>query len=262
MTTDAFFRREGELFLPQPVCRGPWDPKSLHGRVIAGLLGSEIDRQYGAPDLQFARLTIDLWRLPGFEPISVRTSLAREGGRMKVADAECFAGGRSIGRASGVLLRRAENPGGDVWSPPAWEMPHPETMAPEERPATAASDWRPMWETRGSESRWNVAAQKRLWMRENYTLFEGEPLTPFQRAALAADLTSPLANSGTEGLQFINADITLYLHRLPASDWLGFETGAHHAAEGVAVGESVIYDLDGAIGRSTVSALAQHRRIS
>lgn len=262
MTTAAFFRREGEAFIPGPACRGPWDPKSLHGRVIAGLLGAEIDRQYGAPDLQFTRLTIDLWRLPGFDPITVRTSLAREGGRLKIVDAECFAGDLSIGRASGVLLRRTENPEGAVWSPAPWEMPHPETMPREERPEGAADGWKPMWETRGPERRWNAAAQKRLWMRENYTLFEGEPLTPLQRVALAADLTSPLANSGTEGLQFINADITLYLHRLPESDWLGFETVAHHAAAGVAVGESVIYDLEGAVGRSTVSALAQRKRIS
>ena len=39
MTTAAFFRREGEAFIPGPACRGPWDPKSLHGRVVAGLLG-------------------------------------------------------------------------------------------------------------------------------------------------------------------------------------------------------------------------------
>jgi hypothetical protein len=37
----------------------------------------------------------------------------------------------------------------------------------------------------------------------------------------------PFANSGDQGLQFINADIILYLRRLPVDDWLGFEVPGH-----------------------------------
>ncbi len=37
--TDAFFAPDGDAFLPQPIARGPWDPQSLNGRVVAGLLG-------------------------------------------------------------------------------------------------------------------------------------------------------------------------------------------------------------------------------
>jgi acyl-CoA thioesterase len=97
-------------------------------------------------------------------------------------------------------------------------------------------------------------------MREVHPLIEGGALTPFQRVALAADFASPMANSGTNGLGYINTDITLYLHRLPVTEWIGFETLAHHAAEGVAVGECMLYDEAGAIGRSIVAALAQKQR--
>jgi hypothetical protein len=260
MTDTAFFRRAGDRFVPTPACRGPWDPKSLHGRVIAGLLGAEIERRSGSPDFQFARLTVDLWKLPGFDPIEVQVRPVREGRRLRVSDAECFAAGASVGRASGVLLRRGENPPGEVWSPPPWDMPHPDSLPSESPPAASGEGWRPMWETRSPDgARWNRPGARRCWIRENYTLVEGEALTPFVRVALAADLTSPLANSGSEGLQFINADITLYLHRLPRSEWLGFAAVDHHATDGVAIAESVIYDTAGAIGRSAVSALAQQR---
>jgi len=63
----------------------------------------------------------------------------------------------------------------------------------------------------------------------------------------------------TEGLQFINADITLYLHRYPAGEWIGFETTAHHAHQGIAVAECMLYDEDGAIGHSIVAAIANRR---
>jgi len=39
----------------------------------------------------------------------------------------------------------------------------------------------------------------------------------------AADIANPLANSGTNGLEFINGDITLYIARLPVDEWIGFE---------------------------------------
>ena len=44
MSTEPFFTRDGGRYVPTSVSRGPWNPKSLHGRVIAGLLGREIER--------------------------------------------------------------------------------------------------------------------------------------------------------------------------------------------------------------------------
>ena len=80
------------------------------------------------------------------------------------------------------------------------------------------------------------------------------------RAAFASDFTNPFANSGSAGLQFVNADITLYLHRLPLGEWLGFEVIEHHAHEGIAVGECIIYDETGALGRSLVCGVANRRK--
>ena len=84
-------------------------------------------------------------------------------------------------------------------------------------------------------------------------------LTPFVRCAVAADYTNPFANSGDQGLQFVNADLTLYLHRLPATEWIGFEVTNHGATDGVAIGECRLHDEEGAIGTSSVMALAQRR---
>ena len=76
------------------------------------------------------------------------------------------------------------------------------------------------------------------------------------RAALAADLPNPLANSGAEGLQFINADLTLFLGRPPVSEWIGVEVAGHLGHEGTAVGSCTLYDTAGAIGSSSVCAVA------
>ena len=87
----------------------------------------------------------------------------------------------------------------------------------------------------------------------------GSPLTPFVRVAVAADYASPLANYGEEGLGYINSDVTIYLHRLPTTEWIGFEVTNHQATAGVAIGQCFLYDESGSIGTASVAALAQPR---
>jgi acyl-CoA thioesterase len=141
-------------------------------------------------------------------------------------------------------------------------MPAPGEIAPEPPPKNLPDGWRPMWETRSPRGvSFGDSSQKRVWMREVRTLFDGEPLTPFQRLALSCDYTNPLANSGTAGLGFINVDITLYVHRLPVSEWIGYEVEDHGSSEGVCVGASRLYDERGPVGHSLVAGLAQRRRI-
>jgi len=250
---EPFFVADGlHRFLPNDVCRGPWDRNSLHGRVVAGLLAHEVETNHGDPAFQCARLTVDLYRVLPFAPVDVSSKVVRDGNRIRVVDAEFTSGGVSVARASAVLLRKAENPSGTVWSPTPWEVPSPSTLPPPE----AAN---PMWETRVIDHGFGSTSQKRAWLRETRQLIDGVELTPLVRVAFASDFTNPFANSGSEGLQFVNADITLYIHRLPRTEWLGFEVVEHHAEAGIAVGECVINDEHGAIGRSLVCALANRR---
>lgn len=254
MTATPFFHIEDGQFVPNDICRGPWDPNSLHGRVVAGLLAHEIEQRWIDPAFHCARLTVDLYRLPPFAPAEVQSRVVRDGNRIRVVDAEFTSGGAPIARASAVLLRRAENPEGRVWSPPSWDVPGPESLA--------APSWQgqePMWETRVIDHGFGAVAQKHAWLRETRRLIDGAQLTPLVRAAFAADFTNPFANSGDAGLHFVNADITLYLHRLPVGEWLGFEVATHQAHDGIAVAECALYDETGPIGRSTVCALANRR---
>ena len=81
------------------------------------------------------------------------------------------------------------------------------------------------------------------------------------RVAVAADFASPYANAGEGRLNYINTDVTLYLHRLPTTAWIGFEVVNHHATDGVAIGECWVYDELGAIGTATVAALAREGKV-
>jgi hypothetical protein len=264
---EAFFRREGEVLVPAEVARGPWDPNSMHGRLLAGMLAHTVEQRFGQPDFHFARMTIDLFRLPPLAPYGIEVSLRREGNRIRVAEGSITSGGVEVARGSVVMLRRAEEPEGDVWSPPDWDVQGPEEVGRPDAWGGGAPRGMPMWETRpitdaafprpgGAE---RAVEQKRAWIRESRLLVTGEPLTPFVRAAVAADYTNPFANSGSRGLNFVNADITLYLHRLPMTAWIGFEVSSHQSADGICVGECTLYDERGAIGKSIVCGVANQR---
>ena len=258
MSKEPFFTRDGAAFIPGKVSAGPWDPNSLHGRVVIGLLGAEIEAAHGGPDFVPARLTVDMYRLPDLSPVTVTTRVVREGRRIKVIDAEFFSAGTSMARATCQLLRRTEAPEGTVWTAPNWDAPAPDALPP---PTDPRSGLNGMWELRPITGAMGTLGRRRLWMREVRELVGGTPLTPFARASLAADFASPFANAGDQGLRYINSDATLYLHREPAGEWIGFEVANHQATAGVAIGECWVYDVQGPVGIATVAALAQQRRL-
>jgi hypothetical protein len=256
MANEPFFTIEGTHYVPTAAARGPWNPKSLHGRVIAGLLGAEIERLHGSPDFLPARLTVDMYRLPDLSPVEVTTTVVRAGNRIKVIDAEFISGGVSAGRATCQLLKRTENPTGTVWKPESWDAPAPDDIPP---PTDGRSGMGGMWAMRRIAGDFGTVGRKRTWMSEVRALVAGRALTPFVRVAVAADFASPFANAGDAGLEFINSDVTVYLHREPVTPWVGFEVVNHGATDGVAVGECFLYDEAGPIGSASCAALAQRR---
>lgn len=261
---ETFFHRDGISYIPTTRTRGPWDPDSLHGRVVAGLLMHEVERLHLDPAFQVARLTVDMFRVAPMRPVTVVTNVVRDGNRIRVADASLrLDDGLEIARASVVMLRRAAAPEGNVWGTPAWDVPHPETLPlPPPPPARFGP---PMWETRSVTGRVDFGGsgppvQKRAWIRDIVNFVEDERPSPLVRAAMVSDFANPFANSGDRGLHYVNADASLYLHRDPAGDWIGVEVAAHHASAGIAIGECVLYDLDGAFGRAAVCGVANQRR--
>ncbi|MEO3868064.1 acyl-CoA thioesterase domain-containing protein [Nonomuraea sp. B12E4] len=248
--SSAFFTQKRDELVPAPHARGPWSPDMLHGRLLGGLAARAIEQRYGEPDLQFARLTVDLFRSSPMLPVTVETALVRDGRRIRVADATISTDQGVIGRAGVVLLRRGEPPEGtQSLVTPAWDAPPPAG------PPVRGTEWTPpfdLWRVTG----WGEPGPGRVWLREAHPLVDEEPVTPFVRAALAADFASPLSNTATDGLRFINADYTLTLARLPEGDLVGVEATGHLNAAGVATGQVTLHDTTGPFGFCLVTAVA------
>jgi hypothetical protein len=223
----------------------------LHGRLLAGLAARAVEGAGHDPALRVVRLTVDMFRSPPMSPLHTSTRVVRDGRRVRVVDVSIRSADVEVARASALLLRTGPHPDGVMWQAPEWDVPLPETLPTPEQGDTFGG-----WEIRLlTPGGFWTAERKRLWARDRWQLVAGEQPSPVVRAALAADLPNPLANSNTDGLQFINADLTLFLGRPPVSEWIGLEVAGHVGHDGVAVGSCTLYDTVGAIGSSSVCAI-------
>ena len=225
----------------------------LHGRLLAALAARAVEQDAAAGGMRPVRLTVDLFRAAPMEPVEIATEVVRAGRRVRTAEVAITCAGREVARASALLLREGAEPAGGVWGPEPWSVPTPESLAP----MAADPDQGGFLDVRiVSEGGFTAVAQKRLWIREVRPLVEEEEPSPFVRAVAAADLANPFSNSGEAGLYFINADLTVYLGRLPEGEWIGLEVAGRTSADGVSVADCTLYDAAGSIGHCAVGSVA------
>jgi hypothetical protein len=192
-----------------------------------------------------------MFRSPPMSALHATTRVVRDGRRVRVIEVAILSADVEVARASALLLRTGPHPSGAAWRAPDWDAPRPDRLPPRGTGETYGG-----WDIRLlSPGGFWTGERKRLWARDGWQLVAGEDPSPAVRAALAADLPNPLANSSADGLQFINADLTLILGRLPVSEWIGLEVADHVGQDGIAVGSCTLYDTAGAIGWSSVCAI-------
>jgi hypothetical protein len=249
-----YFQRDESRFVPNEIARGGWGP-SLSGHVVGGLLGWAAERAVEDPQFQPARLTVDLPAPVGLEPMEVHTQVHHDRRRLRLVEAVLTQRGAPVARASALFLRRGPQPDGQVWSPPVQmpALPIDDGAAPSLFMRTYG------WgtEIQNPDPEWASApGPKYTWLHDTRPLIDDEPLSPFTRAAMSADITASLANWGTNGLQFINVDYTLTLTRLPDGPHIGLASLTHYSHDGVATGSAVLVDHKGPIGSAVSVAIA------
>jgi hypothetical protein len=259
----AYFLRDGAAFAPTAIANGPWG-SSISGNFVGDLLGHVIEQAVTAdgpdPDLQPARLTVDLLRPVAMTPVLVRTAIVRRGRRLMLVEAEMTQSGTVVAKASALFLRKGEPPPGEVWTSPVTMPPVPaESVGPLDAVSMMIWAYGKTPDVAGASfdlSEWQHAGPKFVWLRDVKPLIDGEPLTAFTRAAMAGDVASSLTHYGTDGLHYINADYTLTLSRLPDGPDIGLAALTHSSHGGVATGTAAMFDRHGPIGAATATALA------
>ena len=106
----------------------------------------------------------------------------------------------------------------------------------------------------------NAPGPASAWTRPECTLVEGEPITPLQHLLVMTDAASGIsAVLDWSTATFANVDLSVALHRPPRGEWLGMDAVTVLGDAGAAQCSAVLFDADGAIGRSTQSLFVEPR---
>jgi hypothetical protein len=254
---EAIYEIDSERFVPTELARGPWTPEAQHGGPPAALLARALERYQDGEGMFVARLTVELLRPVPLTLLTVVARMTRPGRKVQLIEASMNAGETEVARAVALRIRRAdvELPSGLVASPPP---AGPEQGKSIESPFAGYAGFH----NYGVEHRFVAGGFDRAgpatdWIRLRVPLIAGEPTSPLCRVVVAADFGNGVSwvLPRTEGYQFINPDLTIYLYRLPQTEWVCLEAATSAAGHGVGLAESRLWDETGPIGRSLQSLL-------
>jgi Thioesterase-like superfamily len=257
---EAFFLPAGpDRFRATDLTRGPWDPGLQHAGPPAALLGRAVERHGDRAGLQVARVTFEIMRPLPIAELAVATRTLRGGRSIELVEATLSAGEVEVMRATALRVRTADL---DL---PAGLVPGPRLPGPE------AGRVMPFFPT-GQDVGYHMAMEVRFvagsflelgpataWMRMRHPLVPGEPPSPLCRVLVAADSGNGVSGSlDYQRWRFINPDLTVYLLRPPAGEWVALEA-ATTAAAGVGLADTALHDEQGPIGRAAQALFVDRR---
>ncbi len=261
--SSAFYVPEGGEFVSSELTRGPWDPNSQHAGPPAALIAREIER--ATPEGWFiGRVTYEVLRPVPIAPLRVETEVVRPG--------------RSVEMLAATLLDRSAEP---LVRATAWRLAQRETEIPpglprpEPLPGPERAQDKPFFDT-GWDVGYHTAMEYRfvagsfrelgpatVWMRMRQPLVAGEQPTPLQRVLAAADSGNGVsATLDLARYTFINVDLSVHLHRLPAGEWVCLDAITLPEPNGVGIADTALHDERGPIGRALQTLLVREREVS
>ena len=249
----AFFVRDGDALVATELTRGPWSLEHQHGGPPAALLIRAIETSpLVVPGLAIARVTVDFLRPVPIARVACAVEVVRTGRVVQLLAATLEAGGQTALRATVLLARTTDTPL-PVGAPESAIEPLPP-------PETGRAFRLPFFPDRigyhtSVEGRWLRGrlggGRAAAWMRQEVPLVEGEAPSPLQRVAVVADSASGVA-TGVDPARFtfVNADLTISVHRRPEGEWIGMDGVTAAERLGLGFTGAALHDRRGCFGRS------------
>jgi hypothetical protein len=244
-----------EWFTPTDCCRGPWDPDACHGGPPTALLVRAMER--ALPDVRLARIAVELAKPIPMEGFRVDAEVTRRG-KTVAGTRAAIVDGDGVTRATAIGLHVV------VQDPPVVDA----TLDNSGLVTPRLSDARPggfpidaSWShglpgfsgavrMRYPPGEHEGPGATTSWMN-TVPLVAGETPTPFQAICPLADCGNAFGrHADPSEFGFVNADLTIALHRDPVGEWVGSRAVSWWQPGGVGLAEALLFDDAGPVGRA------------
>ena len=260
MDPDAFYHPDGDRLVPTALTRGPWHIDHQHGGPPAALLARAIEALAPPEQWHPARFTLDFLRpVPVTRPLRAVAELTRRGKTVLGLCARLLDGEQPVASATALCIRRLalELPAGAA---PAAVHRDPESFTPF---VFAFFRWEVGYHT-AIEARLESGEIGRgpatAWMRTRHPLVAGEPSSPLQQVIIVADAINGVGSTlDLAHHTFVNADLSVHLHRLPTDPWIRLAATPSPQPHGVGTVDAELADRIGPIGRALESQVIAAR---
>jgi Acyl-CoA thioesterase C-terminal domain/Acyl-CoA thioesterase N-terminal domain len=242
----AIFVPQGPLFRATELAGGPWSADMLQGSATTALMTREVERLAMVSGFAVRRLTFDLWRPAGLGAFGLRTNMLRDGRKAKTLEVRLMDGEVEIGRCTALLTAQGGESPADPFTLAATVDASPEAGTP---PPAFAQKWSRYFQNvsvRLIEGALEKPGPAAAWMRLDVPMVEGEANTALLQAVQAADFSSGVAQIvDMREWTFINPEISLYLFRAPADDWILVRSRTRVGANGAGLTMATLSDNSG-----------------
>ncbi len=253
------YRVDGNSVVTSPDAAGPWDRRMQHGSAPASLVTWAAERIPTPSPMNIARVTIDLMRPVPVAPLTIETTILREGRKIQLCEIKLLADGVQVVGATVLKIRtQAQALPDDVEELPV-TLPLPEDSFAEDGHAATSPFVRSV-SMRAARGRFGQAGAGAIWFRVDHPLIEGEPLSQAMRAVVAADFSNGTASTlDFRAWTYINADLTVNFSRQPVGEWILLDGESWIGPDGAGLAMSRLADRQGYFGRAVQSLVIEKR---
>lgn len=251
----------GERFAATDLVRSTWSAAIQHGAPVSALLVRGLERCEARPDTRLSRVTVDLLGgVPAEGDLWVRSRIERPGKQIELVSAEMLARGpdgepRPVAKASGWRLKTFDTP--SLLAAPAPPLrPLSEARGRDmkkdwDRNYVHSLDWR--WLTKPLSG-----GPGESWIKPEVDLVTGESMTQLERLFAVADDANGIGTKLNPATwTFMNTDLVVHIHRIPAGEWIGIRADTHYGPDGIATTIGTLFDETGAVGGIQQSVLVR-----
>ena len=238
-----------DTYLPSGHAQGAWNAHEQHMAPVAGLLIHVAETFEKRPELQLARVSLDILGLIPLEPTTVHARILRPGRTIELVEVTAVVAGRPVVRGTAWRLIRSDSSpvAGESLTDGLVEMPGPDDLAD----TTDLTHWPGGYieslQVKAAELR---PGHGRAWLRSAVPLLTGQAATPTAEFLRLADTANGIAPRGAPNQWlFPNVDYTVHLIREPEPGWIGLDTRASYGTTGLGLTSSTIHDVHGPVGR-------------